>query len=93
MRYGNAVEVSNAGDDNTYRDADQDRPGNDGKDLAVRGKNARKQTAPASALKITNKKKRRACRPYDVMITEYGTVLVVWFPGLISLNTMTPVPI
>ncbi len=60
MRYGNAVEVSNAGDDNTYRDADQDRPGNDGKDLGVRGKNARKQTDPASALKITNKKKRRA---------------------------------
>ena len=50
MRYGNAVEVSNAGDDNTYRDADQDRPGNDGKDLGVRGKNARKQTDPASAL-------------------------------------------
>jgi hypothetical protein len=40
--------------------ADQDRPGNDGKDLGVRGKNARKQTDPASALKITNKKKRRA---------------------------------
>ena len=93
MRYGNAVEVSNAGDDNTYRDADQDRPGNDGKDLGVRGKNARKQTDPASALKITNKKKEKGGRPYDVMITEYGTVLVVWFPGLISLNTMTPVPI
>lgn len=82
MRYGNAVEVSNAGDDNTYRDADQDRPGNDGKDLGVRGKNARKQTDPASALKITNKKKEKGGRPYDVMITEYGTVFVVSFPGL-----------
>jgi hypothetical protein len=59
VRYGNAVEVSNAGDDNTYRDADQDRPGNDGKDLGVQGKNARKQTDPASALKITNKKKEK----------------------------------
>jgi hypothetical protein len=93
VRYGNAVEVSNAGDDNTYRDADQDRPGNDGKNLAVRGKNARKQTDPASALKITNKKKEKGGRPYDVMITEYGTVFVVSFPGLISLNTMTRVPI
>ena len=82
MRYGNAVEVSNAGDDNTYRDADQDRPGNDGKDLGVQGKNARKQTDPASALKITNKKKEKGGRPYDVMITEYGTVFVVSFPGL-----------
>ncbi len=82
MRYGNAVEVSNAADDNTYRDADQDRPGNDGKDLGVQGKNARKQTDPASALKITNKKKEKGGRPYDVMITEYGTVCVVSFPGL-----------
>jgi hypothetical protein len=82
VRYGNAVEVSNAGDDNTYRDADQDRPGNDGKDLGVQGKNARKQTDPASALKITNKKKEKGGRPYDVMITEYGTVFVVSFPGL-----------
>jgi len=57
VRYGNAVEVSNAGDDNIYRDADQDRPGNDGKDLAVRGKTLESRLLRQARLKSQIKKR------------------------------------